>query len=297
MKTKNIINTIKTEAEARKFFETIRWPEGIVCPHCGVKEDPYRIHRKSSKETREILRCKKCKKEFSVTTGSLLEDSHIPLIKWYEAFVFLSASKKGISSYQLARFLKITQKSAWFMAHRIRFAFKTLPKTLKKMKGTIEADETYVGGKYRGKRGRGSPNKSPLFALVTRDGDVRTFPVRKVNSKTLKNIIKENIDKSSTIMTDEFRSYKSLDKEFCHRTVQHNLGQYVDGSAYTNTVECFFSLLKRGIIGIYHHVSKKHLHRYADEFGFRWNTRKWKDQERLIEHIKLCEGKRLAYAG
>lgn len=290
--TKQLLDNIKTEEDARKFFEQIRWPDGIVCVKCGNKGEPYRIKRKSEK--REILRCKACKKEFSVTTGTVYEDSHIPLLTWLRASILLASSKKGISSHQLNRMLGITQKSAWFMAHRLRFAFKDKPST--KLKGIIEADETYIGGKAHGKRGRGANKKTPVLALVQRDGDVRTFPIDKVNAKTIKKIVRDNVDKKAIIMTDEFRAYRGIEKEFAgHQTVNHGDGEYVNGSAYTNTAEAFFSVMKRGIKGIYQHVSKEHLHRYTDEFGFRWNTKSHSDAKRTIIGIKKAEGKRLTY--
>lgn len=290
--TKDLLDNIKTEEDARKFFEQIRWPDGIVCPKCGTKEKPYRIHRGSEK--REILRCRACKKEFSVTTGTIYEDSHIPLLTWLRASILLASSKKGISSHQLSRMLGITQKSAWFMAHRVRFAFKNKP--LKKLQGIVEADETYIGGKAHGKRGRGAGKKTPVLALVQRDGDVRAFPIDKVNARTVRKIIRENVDKKSIIMTDEFKSYRGIGQEFSgHETVNHGIGEYVNDSAYTNTAEAFFSVMKRGIKGIYQHVSKKHLHRYTDEFGFRWNTRNQTDLARMVVGIKNGEGKRLTY--
>lgn len=290
--TKKLLDNIQTEQDARKFFEDIRWPNGIVCPKCGVQDNPYRIKRKSEK--REILRCKHCKRDFSVTTGTVFEDSHIPLITWFRAFVLISSSKKGISSHQLSRMLGITQKSAWFMAHRIRFAFKDKP--INKLEGIVEADETYIGGKARGKRGRGAKNKKVVFALVERNGDVRPFVGKNVKSRTLKKIIRENVDKKSIIMTDEYKVYRGLDKEFAgHETVQHGVREYVRGSVYTNTAEAFFSVMKRGIKGVYQHVSNQHLHRYTDEFGYRWNTRKQTNTERMIASIEKVEGKRLMY--
>lgn len=190
--------------------------------------------------------------------------------------------------------LGITQKSAWFMAHRIRFAFKDKPS--KKLKGIVESDETYVGGKAHGIRGRGAKKKTPVFTLVQRNGDVRSFTVDNVKGETLKKIIRENVDKKSIIMTDEFRSYRGLSKEFAgHETVEHGVREYVRGSVYTNTAESFFSVMKRGIKGVYQHESKQHLHRYTDEFGYRWNTRKQTDTVRMIASIEKTEGKRLMY--
>lgn len=193
-----------------------------------------------------------------------------------------------MSAHQLHRSLGITYKSAWFMAHRIRYAM-TQPPLVDKLKGIVEADETYIGGKHHGKRGRGSENKTPVFALIERNGRIRSFKTEKVTAKNLREKIRENVDKHSMVMTDEFLAYKNLDKEFAHYTVNHGAGEYVNGDIHTNTAEGFFSILKRGINGVYHHVSPQHLDRYPAEFGFRYDHRKIEDAVRAavaIEQLK-----------
>jgi transposase-like protein len=283
------------EDAAREYLERLRWPNGAVCPHCGVI-GAYKLQPKadSTKPVRKgVWKCKACRKQFTVTVGTIFEDSHIPLYQWLSAIQFLCASKKGISAHQLHRMLNITYKSAWFMAHRIRYAMEQPPLN-KKLQGIIEADETYIGGKARGKRGRGAENKTPVFALVQRDGDVRSFKAERVTSKNLKQIIREHVSKDSTVMTDEFRSYKGLGKEFAnHQTVSHGTGEYVRDNAHVNTAEGYFSLLKRGIIGTYHHISQQHLARYLAEFNFRYNSRKVEDGVRMVLAINNAKGRRL----
>jgi len=190
--------------------------------------------------------------------------------------------------------LNITYKSAWFMAHRIRYAM-TQPPVVDKLQGIVEADETYIGGKHHGRRGRGSENKTPVFALVERDGRVRAFKTERVTSKNLKDKIRENVDKKAVIMTDEFLAYKNLDREFVHYTVNHGSGEYVNGDIHTNTAEGFFSILKRGINGVYHHVSEQHLDRYLAEFAFRYDNRKIDDAVRVGIALEQIEGKRLMF--
>jgi transposase-like protein len=284
--------------EARKYLEKIRWADGVVCPHCGVIDNHYAIQGKSNskKPAREGLwKCKDCRKQFSVTVGTIFEGSHIPLNKWLLAIYLLCSSKKGMSAHQLHRNLGITYKSAWFMFHRIRYAMAT-PQLADKLQGIVEADETYIGGKSRGKRGRGAEKKTPVVSLVERNGRVRSSAVDRVTSKNIKGLIRKNVDNTAVIMTDDFKSYKGLDKEFAeHHVINHSEKEYVRGAIYTNTVEGYFSLLKRGIIGVYHHVNKEHLHRYLSEFDFRYNARAISDSERSIMALKSMEGKRLYY--
>jgi len=225
--------------------------------------------------------------------GTIFEDSHIPLKKWLLAVYLMNASKKGISAHQLHRMLDVTYKAAWFMTHRIRYAMTERP--LGQLIGTIEADETYVGGKKRGgKRGRGSENKIPVFALVERGGELRAGKVQNVTSKTLKGIIRDNVTPDSRIMTDQFLAYNGLDKEFAiHETMNHGAGEYVRGDACTNTLEGWFSMLKRGVNGTFHHVREQHLDRYVGEFVYRYNNRKITDAKRAEKAIKKIEGKRL----
>lgn len=284
------------EDAAREYLERLRWHNSAVCPHCGVI-GAYKLQPKADSKRpvrKGVWKCRACRKQFTVTVGTIFEDSHIPLYQWLSAIQFLCASKKGISAHQLHRMLNITYKSAWFMAHRIRYAMSQPPLTTK-LQGIVEADETYIGGKSHGKRGRGASNKIPVFALLERNGDVRSFKTKRVTAKKLKGIIRQHVDDNSTIMTDEFLAYKGLGKEFNHQTVNHGHGEYVNGLAHTNSVEGYFSLLKRGIIGVYHHVSSKHLSLYLDEFNFRYNSRNITDGERAVLAIDSTSGKRLMH--
>ncbi len=284
-----------TEEQAREYFEAILWPGGPVCPHCGAQK----VWKEKSASVRAgVYKCAECRSEFTVTVGTVMHDSHIPIRKWLMAFCLMTSSKKGVSALQLQRNLGLgSYKTAWFLAHRIRHAMNegTLCAPLK---GTVEIDETYVGGKTRqGKRGRGSERKTPVLALVERDGRVRSKPIQSVNTKTLKAVVLASVDRDSRIMTDEWSPYYPIGKEFKggHKIVRHGQKEYVNGDAYTNTVESYFALLKRGIHGIFHHVSKEHLHRYCDEFSFRWNQRKVDDGERAMAAIRGITGKRLMY--
>lgn len=286
----------KNADKAREYLERMRWSNGVTCPHCGSME-AYKLQaRPNSKRPvrKGVYKCKACRKQFTVTVGTIFEDSHIPLHKWLMAIHLLCSSKKGMSAHQFHRMLGLTYKSAWFMAHRIRYAM-TQPPLVDKLQGIVEADETYIGGKHHGKRGRGSENKVPVFALVERNGRVRSFKTDKVTAHNLRQKIRENVDKDSTVMTDEFLAYKGLGKEFSHFTVNHGMGEYVNGDAHTNTAEGFFSILKRGINGVYHHVSEQHLDRYPAEFGFRYDNRKVEDAIRAGIALEQTEGKRLMF--
>ncbi|MFZ5907081.1 MAG: IS1595 family transposase [Nitrospirota bacterium] len=285
--------------KAREYLEKIRWPEGVECPHCATIGNHYQITGRgtSTKPARKGLwKCHKCRKQFSVTVGTIFERSHVPLNKWLAAIYLLCSSKKGMSAHQLHRMLGITYKSAWFMAHRIRHAitdFSTL-----KLTGIVEADETYVGGKARGSGlvGRTTKKKTPVFSLVERGGNVKSQMVERVTGANLKAIIRGKVDKSAIMMTDDYRSYMGLRKEFAdHKIIKHSHKKYVDGDIHTNTIEGYFSILKRGIVGIYHHVGKQHLHRYLNEFDFRYNHRKKLDSENAVTAMVASKGKRLMY--
>ncbi len=287
------------EDAARKFLENLRWPDGIACVHCGSTK-AYRLRPKadSKKPGRKgLIKCGDCKKQFTVTVKSIFEDSHIPLQKWVYGIHLLCSSKKGMSAHQLHRELGISYESAWFMAHRIRFAMAQSP-FAEKLNGVVEADEAYIGPRhprFGGKRGRGT-SKPAIFAVVQRGGDVRVFPIESASAQTLKKHIRENVSKEATIMTDELLAYRGLDAEFAgHEKVMHSANEYVRGDAYTNTVEGFFGILKRGVSGVYQHVSHQHLPRYLAEFEFRYNGRKISDGERTIRAIRGFEGKRLMY--
>jgi len=289
-----------TEDEAREILEGIRWPDGIECPHCKSK-DVVRINGKSEKVRDGLLRCKECRKQFTVTVGTIMERSHITLRQWVQAFYSMCSHKKGVSSLQLQRNLGLhSYRSAWHLTHRIRSAMREDP-LASLLKGIVEVDETYIGGKPKktetgepNKRGRGT-KKASVMAMVEREGNIVSKPIENVTAKTLKTAIRQAVDRESTIMTDEFPSYSGIGSEFKggHAVINHGLGEYVRADVSTNTAESFFALLKRGVHGTFHHISKKHLARYCNEFSFRWDNRKVTDGERAEEAVRNMGGKRL----
>lgn len=285
------------EDKARELLESLRWPDGTVCPHCGAT-GAYRLTAKvgSARPVRAgVWKCHLCRRQFTVRVGTIFEDSHIPLSKWVMAIHLLSASKKGMSAHQLHRMLGISYKSAWFMAHRIRYAMGQSPLS-DKLAGIVEADETYIGGKRHGPRGRGALGKVPVLALVERGGQARSFRVANVTAKSLRAAIGEHIDRSARLMTDELGSYRPLGREYAsHETVSHARKEYARGEAHVNSAESYFSILKRGIVGTYHHVSPAHLPRYLAEFDFRHNARNVSDGERADRAMRGAEGKRLTF--
>ena len=260
------------ETAARKHLEKLCWPNGPVCPHCGESE---KIKLLKGKSHRPGLRqCNACRKSFTVTMGTIFEDSHIKLHKWLLAFRLMTASKKGISSHQLHRMLGVTYKTAWFMTHRIREAMRADYTKVLGGQGPVEADETFIGTKPGAKKRKGYGHKNAVLSLVERNGEVRSFHVPGVSAKTLKPYLKYHIDPEAHLMTDDAGQYRILGPEFAqHDVVAHSNDEYVRGEAHTNTVESFFSVLKRGLIGTYQHVSVQHLQRYVTEFDFRYNHR------------------------
>ncbi len=293
------------EDAARGLLEEMRWgKDGAVCPHCGGT-DPYKLTPKATSKRpgrKGLYKCRACRKQFTVTVGTIFEDSHIPISKWLLALHLLASSKKGISAHQLHRNLGISYKGAWFMAMRLRYAMMNGGPMAGLLQGTVEADETYVGArKKRGaKPGRPGPDshKTPVFALVERGtGRVRAFPMPRVTVNNLAKAIEEHIKPNATMMTDELPAYKIVAEDACrkHVTVNHSKDEYVRGDAHTNTVEGFFSILKRGVNGVYHHVSRGHLARYCDEFAFRYENRKASDGQRTALLVAGAEGKRLTY--
>ena len=306
------------ENAAREHLESLMWPDGPVCPHCG-SINAKRLPPQGRKVTAAhpggsvrhgVIQCNDCGDQYTVTVGTVFERSKVPLNKWLLANHLLCASKKGISGHQMARMLGVTYKTAWFMMHRIREAMKdTHPGPMGGYGETIEVDETYVGGKIKNRsnkqrrnmiaqEGRGPfRDKEAVVALVERGGRVRSFHVANVNGNTLRHVLVTNADRGSWLMTDEHKGYHAVGQEYVgHGVVTHSKGEYVRaGVFHTNTIEGYFSLLKRGIIGVYHHVSAAHLHRYCSEFDFRYNTRKLNDFERSETALLGAVGKRLTY--
>lgn len=257
----------------REYLYKLRWTSGAICPYCkNTKIYHY------SDDVR--YKCSDCKKQFRVTTGTVFDSRNLSLQKMFLAYFLLTSSKKGISSIQLSRYLQITQKTAWKLSHKIK---QSLTEPIReKLTGTVEIDETYVGGKRRfSKRGRGAEHKTPVFGILQRNGEVRIWPVENVKSITLKPIIYEHVEYGATIMTDEFRVYRGLSRFYIHKTVNHGIKEYVNGDTHVNGLEGFWGLMKRGIRGIYHRPSRKYLTDYCAEFEFRYNTRKLTDNKRF----------------
>jgi transposase-like protein len=294
------------EDKAREYMEFLRWGNaGPACPRCGGA-DPYRLTPKvdSTKPGRKgLLKCRACRKQFTVTVGTVFEDSHIKLTKWIQAIYLIGASKKGISAHQLHRMLGITYRAAWFMAHRLRYAMETGSIVLS---GTVEVDEGYVGGKRKGGKGRmpaDGGRKAAVAVLVERGGNVKAMPMARVDGDSMTAEIKRHVAPGSVLMTDETNIYHgpkvpSGERQIAgmpRHMVNHGSGEYVRGNVHTNTAEGFVSLLKRGIVGTFHHVGKGHLGRYVSEFEFRYNARKLADKDRPGLIVAGAEGKRLTY--
>lgn len=292
-----------TEDAARDYFEQLRWPNGPVCPHCG-NADADRIYKVTANLEKKIraglYKCAECVQGFTVTVGTVMEDTHLPLQKWLIAFYMMCASKTQVSALQLQRQLEIgSYRTAWFLCHRIRFALKDAdPRRL--LEGTVEADETYVGGKARGK-GRGYvKNKMAVVSLVEREGDVRSHVVEHVTGDGITKLLKANVNVGAVLNTDQSAVYVAIGKDFAaHDVVNHSAEEYArdDGDtgrkATTNTVEGFFGNSKRSIDGTHHHISLQHAHLYFSELDYKYNTRSLTDGVRTVSGIKRMEGKRL----
>lgn len=282
----DLLQAFPDEQSCIKYLEKQLWPDGIpVSPY-----DPTsKVYRRGD----GMYRCKNMGKNFNIRVGTIFEGSKVPLQKWFVAIFLTTTETKGISSVRLADFLKITQKTAWFMSHRIREAFDGMLKD--KLDGEVEMDETFIGGKnkyrHRSKKvknsqGRSFKDKIPVLGMLERGGRVACKVVRNTSYKSLTVPVLRTVKRPATIFTDEWQGYKTISKLYEHHIVDHGHGQYVKGNAYTNTIEGFWSILKRGLTCIYNHTSKRHLQRYVNEFCFRYNCRNIKCQDRF--NLLLC---------
>ena len=291
-----------TDDKARLHLEGILWKNGIVCPHCKCSDQKQFAERTANpeKKIRAGLRfCSNCKSQFTVTIGTIFEDSHIPLRKWLIAWYLICSSKKGISSLQLQRLLELgSYRSALFMAHRIRYALKETS-FAEKLSGIIEADEAMIGGIYPQSKGTNKTNKAPVVSLVQRGGPVRSQVMPTVNGKNLKQAIRDNVMICSEIHTDKNPQYLGLEPKYTHKTVNHSIDEFTrhegENVISTTSVESFFSLLKRGVVGTFHHLSPQYLPLYLAEFDHRHNCRKMTDGERTDLGLTKAAGKRLIY--
>lgn len=289
--------------KARQYLERIQWPNGPVCPHCGVIGDHYRLEGKATRPG--LWKCKDCREQFSVTVGTVFEKSKIKLNVWLQAVFLLCSSKKGISSHQLHRTLGVTYKTAWFMTHRIREAMKSDGGILGGGGKIVEADETYYGavkGRARNSRAVGghAGRKHKIFGLVQRDGKTRAFHIANIDGKNIKPILQAQVARESKLFTDSASHWRNLPRGTfkTHSMVNHMAKEYVRGEVHTNSIESFFGLLKRGLVGTYHHVSEAHLQRYCEEFAFRHSHRTSlgvTDDQRTNAALRQISGKRLTY--
>jgi transposase-like protein len=303
----------KNETAAYAYVESVVWSSGRVCPHCGVVDKSGPLRGKSTRIG--VYKCYACRKPFTVKVGTIFEKSHVPLHIWLQAMHLLCSSKKGFSANQFCRVLGVDFKTGWFIGHRIREAMKE--DVLPPLGGTgkiVEVDETFWGRKTDGglepwyfdnqtgawrKRRIAYSGKIPVITLVERGGKARSVQAEDITARTLRVAVLENANTKSVLMTDQLKAYVNIGKRFSrHESVNHGADEYVRGEAHTNTVEGFFSVFKRGMVGVYQHCDERHLHRYAAEFDFRYNTRTalgFDDEQRTEATIRGIIGKRLTY--
>jgi transposase-like protein len=263
----------------------LRWPSGVCCVRCG-NIGVWQI------ESRHQYQCNGCKYQFTVTAGTVFHDSHLPLWKWFLAAYLICESKKGMSANQIKRTLGISYKTAWYLCHRIREAMKC--DESEKLEGTVEADETYVGGRYDRRRKRETHEKPCVVGVIKRGGDVRAALIPSRGARAIGGFIEASVKPGSKLMTDDYAAYKKIGKAYEHSVINHTKLEYVVGLTHTNSIENFWSLFKRGVVGSFHKVSTKHLDRYLDEFTYRFNGR---HDEQLFQHTmrNLVHGKTLTF--
>jgi transposase-like protein len=261
----NLVQRYSDESKCRSYLEALKWHDGVKCPRCGSVKVSHIVKRNQ-------YDCDECRYQFSVTAGTIFHDSHLPLWKWFLAVYLMTESKKGISANQLKRSLAISYKTAWYLCHRIRKAIEEA-KVKPQLNGTVEVDETYVGGKYDKRRKHGPKAQQPVIGLLQRDGTFEARTIRTPSKKVLVGIVQDRISKDATVITDELAAYKSVGKTHKHESVKHKAEEWARGDVHTNGVESAWSLFKRSIVGSYHQISTKHMDKYLDEFEWRFNGR------------------------